>query len=89
MLEEVAVPLHLVGHIAIVLVTFQGSKCHSLGEAIVAQVLVGIVQETFVSLTHEAEAHTESGQSIEFREGSRDDEVRVLPNQGGNVVCVG
>ena len=70
-------------------VAVEGCQGNSLGEAIIAEILVAVAEELVVSGTDECEADTQSGQSVELRECAGDDEVVVLVHEGSDVVHVG
>ena len=88
LLEEVASPLHIVSHLAIVLVAVESSQGNSLREAVVAQILVHIAQELIVTLANETEATTQTRKTIELTEGARDDQVAILVHQWSDVSSI-
>ncbi len=88
LIEELAVPFHVVGYLAVVVLAVEGGEGYGFAEAVVAEVFVGVVEEAFVSLAYEAEAHAEAGEAEELGEGARDDEVGVLLYEWGDVCRV-
>ena len=86
--EEVASPLHIVSHLAIVLVAIEGSQGNSLREAVVAQILVHIAQELIVTLANETKATTQTRKSVELTEGTRDNQVAILVHQWSDVSSI-
>ena len=68
--EQLAIPLHIISHLTIVVVTLKGSYCYSLREAVIAKVFVGIAEEILMSLTHEAETHAQAWKSVELTQGA-------------------
>ena len=55
-LIQLATPLHLIGHVAIMLIAVERGKGHGLGEAVVTQLLVDIADEVAMTCTDKAKA---------------------------------
>ena len=55
-----ATPLHLIGHVAIMLIAVERGKGHGLGEAVVTQILVDIADEVAMTCTDKAKAATQA-----------------------------
>ena len=66
-------------------VAVECSQRHSLRETVVAQILIDIAQELIVSPADESETTAQTRQSVELRQGARDDEVVVFLNQRSDI----
>ena len=70
-------------------IAVEGGESHSLGETVVAQVLVHITGKGVVTLSDEAEAQPQTGKTIEFGQRTRYNQVVVAFYQRGDVMGVG
>ena len=71
------------------LVAVERSQCNSLREAVVAQILVDIALKLVVTFADESETDAQSGQSVELREGARNNQIAVFVHQRSNISGVG